>query len=91
MANQFMYSSNRTYNVDKIWFCSDDHAPRVVALSDQKKVRCRTSGNKSQVTVIACMSASGQCMSLFVIFDVIRLNLKRWNGEVVGTSYCILA
>ena len=33
------------------------------------------------------MSASGQCMLSFVIFDAKRLNLEWRNGEVVGTSY----
>ena len=40
----------------------DSHAPCIIALKDQKKVRYRTSGNKNQVTVIACVSASGQCI-----------------------------
>jgi len=47
--------------------CLDGHAPRVVALKGQKKVRYRTSGNKNQVTVIACISAHGQVMPPFVI------------------------
>ena len=33
------------------------------------------------------MSASGQCIPLFVIFDAKRLNLDWRKDEVVGTSY----
>ena len=87
MSNQLMHSSNRIYNVDETGLCLDGHAPWVVALRGQKKVRYRTSGNKSQVKIIACVSASGQCMPPFVIFDAKRLNLEWRNGEVVGTSY----
>ena len=47
----------------------DGHAPRIVAKRGQKKVRYRTSSIKNQITVIACVSASGQCIPSFVIFD----------------------
>ena len=58
-----------------------------MTLRGQKKVRCRTSGNKSQITVIGCVSASGQAIPPFVIFDSKRLN-KQWTyGEVNGTTY----
>ena len=82
-----MNSPNRIYNVDETGICLDGHAPRVVALKGQKKVRYRTSGNKNQVTVIACVSASGQCIPPFVISDAKRLNQDWRKGEVAGTSY----
>lgn len=87
IANNLMDSPSRIYNVDETGMCLDGHAPRVVALKGQKKVRCRTSGNKSQVTVIACVSATGQVIPPFVIFDAKRLNLEWRKDEVVGTSY----
>ena len=65
----------------------DGHASRIVAKRGQKKVRYRTSGNKNQITVIACVSASGQCIPPFVIFDAKRLNMEWRKDEVVGTSY----
>lgn len=86
-SNELMNSPNRIYNVDETGICLDGHAPRVVALKGQKKVRYRTSGNKNQVTVIACVSASGQCIPPFVIFDAKRLNQDWRKGEVAGTSY----
>ena len=52
-----------------------------------KKVRYRTSVNKNQVTVIACISASGQVMPPFVIFNAKRLNMDWRKNEVVGSSY----
>ena len=65
----------------------DHKPPKVVAAKGQKKVRYRTSGNKSQVTVIACVSASGHAIPPFVIFDAKRLNMDWTNGEVPGTRY----
>ena len=57
--NQLLNSCSRIYNVDEMGIALDGHAPRVVAKRGQKKVRYRTSGNKNQVTVIACVNASG--------------------------------
>ena len=54
--NKLMNSPSRIYNVDETQICLDGHAPRVVATG------------RNQVTVIACVSASGQCIPPFVIF-----------------------
>ena len=85
--SQLLNSPNRIYNVDETGIALDGHAPRIVAKKGQKKVRYRTSGNKTQVTVIACVSASGQCILPFVIFDAKRLNMEWSKDEVVGTLY----
>ena len=85
--NELLDSPSRIYNVDETGIALDGHAPRVVAKRGQKKVRYRTTGNKKQVTVIACMNANGQCIPPFVIFDVKRLNMQWRKGEVVGTAY----
>jgi len=70
--------------VDETGITLDGHAPRVIAKQGQKKVRYQMSGNKSQITVITCVSASDQCIPPFVIFDAKQL---RRNGEIVGTTY----
>ena len=57
---------------------------------DQKKVRYRTSGNKSQITVIACVNTSCQCILPMVILDAKRLNMEWMKDEIVGTSYGLL-
>ena len=55
----------------------DHYPPKIVTTRGPKKVRCRTSDNKSQITVIAP----------FVIFDSKSLNQQWTKGEVVGTRY----
>jgi len=67
-------SPKQLYNVDETGIALDGHAPR-------------TSGNKSQLIVIACVSASSQCIPLFVICDAKKLNIEWRNGELVGTLY----
>ena len=78
---------NRIYNVDETGMPLDHKPPKVVTTKGQKKVRCRTTGNKAQVTVIACVSASGHTIPPFVIFDAKTLNIEWTKGEVPGTRY----
>ena len=65
----------------------DHRAPEIVAGRGHKKVRYRTSGNKSQITVVGCVSASGHAIPPFVIFDAKSLNKEWTKGEVPGTTY----
>ena len=87
IENDLLDSPNQIYNVDKTGMSLDHHAPKIVAGRDQKKVRYRTSGNKSQITVIGCVSASGHAIPPFVIFDAKSLNKEWTKGEVPGTTY----
>ena len=64
-----MDKPEQIYNVDESGMPLDHHPPKVVSQKEQKKVRSRTSGNKSQITVIACVSATGHALPPFVIFD----------------------
>ena len=50
-------------------------------------MRYCSSGNKSQVTVVACVNAIGQCLPPFIIFHAKNLNLDWTKGEVPGTMY----
>ena len=85
--HELMESPNQIYNVNKTGMPLDHRLPKVVTKKDQKKVRSRTSGNKSQVTVIAYVSATGQALPPFVIFDVKSLNMEWRKGEIPGTTY----
>ena len=82
--NQLINSPARSYNVDKTGIALDGHAPKLL-LNEVKKVIHRT---KNQITVITCVSASGQYISLFVIFAAKRLNMEcmeKWSS----CWYCI--
>ena len=87
MENELMESPNQIYNVDETGMPLDHRPPKVVTKKGQKKVRCRTSGNKSQITVIGCVSATGQAIPPFVIFDAKSLNMEWRKGEIPGTTY----
>ena len=77
----------RIYNMDESGIPLDPKPPKVVSPKGQKKIRYRCSGQKSQITVIGCCSATGQAIPPFVIFDAKQLNLQWCKGEVPGTRY----
>ena len=65
----------------------DPTPPLVVARRGQKHPSAVGSGDKSQVTVLACCSAAGYAVPPFVIFDRKSLKPDLTNGEVPGTVY----
>ena len=67
VENDLLNSPSQIYNVDETGMPLDHRPPEVVAKKGQRKVRYRTSGIKSQITVIRCVSASGQAIPPFVI------------------------
>lgn len=75
------------YNVDESGVPLDPRPAHVVTARGQCKVRYSSSGNKSQVTVVDCVSATGHAMPPFVIFDAKGLNMEWTKGEVPGTTY----
>ena len=59
VENNLMESPNRIYNVDETGIPFNHTALTIITRRGHKKVRYRTSGNKSQITVIGCVSATG--------------------------------
>ena len=79
--NNLLNKPSHIYNVDDTGMPLDHKPPKVVATKGQKKVRCRISGNKAQVTVIACVSTSGHAIPPFVIFDAKHSILNGLMGK----------
>jgi hypothetical protein len=75
------------YNMDETGMPLDPRPPKVVARKGQKKVRSRTSGNKSQITVLGCVNCTGQAIPPMVIFDTQKLNREWTKTELPGTIY----
>ena len=62
--------------------------PKVVAQIGQKHPYSVTSGDKSQITVLACASASGYSIPPMVVYDRKSLQLDDMTvGEMPGTFY----
>ena len=62
------------------------HVKCVTKRGDRNPV-APSSGDKTQITVVACVGASGVCMPPMVILDRKTLPPRFTNGEVPGTTY----
>jgi hypothetical protein len=82
-----MNQPSRIYNMDESGMPLDHKPPKVVAPKGMKKVHCRTSGSKGQITIIACANAAGSVILPMVIFEGKRLNSEWIKGEVPNTLY----
>ena len=87
--HNFSYSPSQIYNVDETGMPLDHRPPKVIAKRGKKKVRCRASCNKSQITVIACVSITGHAIPPYVIFDAKGINYDWRKEEVPGTQYAV--
>ena len=76
---------HRIYNVDESGMPLEHKQPKRVAERGTKKVYGRSSGNKAQITIVACASATGVALPPMVIFQGARLNYELTIGEVPGT------
>ena len=64
LDNDLMNKPAQIYNVDESGMPLDHRPPKVITQKGQKKVYSRILGNKSQITVIACVSAVGHALPL---------------------------
>ena len=60
---------------------------KVIAAKGTKKVRQCTSSTKTQITVLACASTSGQTIPPMVVFAGKHFNSVLAKGEVPATLY----
>ena len=85
--NDLMDKPAQIFNLDETGMPLDPSPPLIVARRGQKHPSAVGSGDKSQITVLSCCSASGYALPLFVIFDQQKFNPKHTIGEVPGTVY----
>ena len=89
--DEFDFESHpeRVYNMNETGVPLDPRPPKVIAAKGQKKVRYRSSGNKSQITVVGCGSATGQAIPPFIIFAAKQLNEPWTRDEVSGSRFAV--
>ena len=75
------------YNMDETGIPFDHKQLKRVAPKGLKKVYGLSSGNKYQITVLACANAAGTVLPPMVIFKGERLNHEWTKGEVPNTIY----
>ena len=77
----------RIYNMDESGMPLDHKQLKRVA---KKKVHGPASGDKSQITLVACANAAGSVLQPMLIFKWERLNHEWTKGEVPNTLYGML-
>ena len=85
--NRLLDKPSQIFNLDETGMPLNPSPPHLVATRGMKNPSAVGSGDKSQITVLACCSASGYVLPPFVILDRLSLTQDFTVGEVPGTVY----
>ena len=82
--NELQHKPGQIYNMDESGVPLDHRSPRVLARKGQKKVRYCSTGNKSQITVVGCITAIGQALphSLYSMQKILTFSGPRVRFQV---------
>ena len=79
----------------QIYNCDDSGMPlefklsKIIAGKGAKKLQQCTSGNETQIAILACANAAGQAILPMVIFSSKNFNSLLSKGEVPATLYAM--
>ena len=85
--NQLLDKASRIYNMDESGMPLSHKQPKRIAERGARKVHSRASGDKSQITIVACANAAGSTLPPMVIFKGERLNADYTKNQVPNTLY----
>ena len=85
--NGLMHKPMQLYNCDETGMPLGAYHHKVVAQAGSNPTCITSNSSKSQVTVLACVSATGVAMPPFVIFQRKTMNQELTIGEIPGTLY----
>ena len=86
-TNGLHHTPSRIFNADESGIPLQHRPGRRIAVRGQKHVTVNTSGNKAQVTVLACVCASGKYIPPMIVFKRKGLTKDLIEGEVPETYY----
>ena len=85
--NDLLDKPHIIYNCDETGFSFEHKPSKVVGMKGVKHLNATTSGDKAQLTVLACVSASGYPLPPMIIFDRKKLKPDHTKGEIPSTIY----
>ena len=85
--NDLVGKPMQLFNMDETAMPLDPTPTKVVVLKGTKHPTSVTSGNKAQITVVACCNAASYVMPPMVVFDCKTLKPEMAFGEVPATVY----
>ena len=77
----------QVFNMDESGMRLSPAPPKVLCKKGTKSLNWTTGGDKSQITVVGCVSAGGYCLPPMVIYDRKTLHQDMSKGKVAGTMY----
>ena len=86
-ANDLAKKPGQIFNCDETLLPLQHNPPKVVSLATQRHPYAITSGEKAQMTILACASASGYSIPPMVVFDRKHLQIEMTRDEIPGTFY----
>ncbi len=86
-TNGLRNAPSRIFNADESGMPLQHRPGRRIAVRGQKHVIVHTSGNKTQITVLVCVSARGNYIPPMVVFKRKGLTEDLVQGEVPDTMY----
>ena len=89
MQNKIFNKPSQIFNFDETGIPLNFTPPKLLARKGQKHVFSGRVGDKSQVTVLVCASASGYVLPPHIIFGQSGLNKEWLVGEVPDTKYSL--
>ena len=75
------------FNIDETGLPIDHRPPKIICKTGSKNPACITSGNKTQVTIVACVNAAGYSLPPMVIWNLKTMQGDMARGEVRGTVH----
>ena len=82
-------SPNFIYNMDETSMPFEPKLPKGIFARGEQNPSVLSSGNKDQLTVVACTNAAGFCIPPMIIIDRKNLSQPFCDGEVPGTRLYI--
>ena len=86
-SNGLIGKPNQIFNMDESGMPLSPSNPKLVFKTGTKSASAIGSGDKSQITIVGCVSAAGFCFPPMVIWDRKTLSPELAVGEVPGTVY----
>ena len=87
LENELKDCPCQIFNMDESGMPLDPKSMKTIHVRGDPNPVTTTSGNKAQITVVACVSASGNYIPPMIIWDRKTLKQEWTTGEVAGTLY----
>ena len=87
LENELKDCPCQIFNMDESGMPLDPKSMKTIHVHGDPNPVTTTTGNKAQITVVACVSASGNYIPPMIIWDRKSLKQEWTTGEVAGTLY----